>query len=142
MQTKEPLPISLSIVSYLFLISGVGAALHMVAAWFYAAPGGTLDFNVLGIWIFFGLRRYSISWRICALIFIWIDLIVLPIACVWNLAVQHVFYLEFLGRRIWLASPLWIAACAAGFLLTLWVYRVLTRPDIRNRFDDAPSDRS
>jgi len=80
------------------------------------------QFNILGFWIYFGLRRYSTGWRTCALVLIWIQLIVLPIMLFFSVS----------DGGLNLDAVVDIAL----FLLELWLYRVLTRTNIRYLFYD------
>jgi hypothetical protein len=89
---------------------------------------------IVGFWIFFGLRRLSRGWRICALVVTWW----IFIALLWILA-----YL-FFGRQLHLSAPdvrmvgvamSWLLVkVGLAFALVVWQYRVLTRPDIRSLF--------
>jgi hypothetical protein len=120
MTDRHEIPTALSVASYVFL----GLAIVAVAEMIYHLLSGSLSFqfNILGFWIYFGLRRYSAGWRTCALVLIWIQLIVLPIMLVFSVSD---------------AGPsLDAVADIALFLLELWLYRVLTRPDIRYLFYD------
>ena len=82
------------------------------------------QFYVLGFGIYFGLRRFSTGWRTCALVLIWIQLIVIPVIFVFGASAR--------------VPAFYAAGCLAWYLLQLWLYRVLTRPDIRNLFYDQP----
>jgi len=119
MTNKRQLPTALSVVSLVFLVLGFIALIQMV----YGAMGGSLrfQFNVFGFWIYFGLRRFSTGWRTCALVLIWVQLIVMPIAIVFSITSG------FLPSAI---------VDLAIFFLELWMYRVLTRPDNRSLFYD------
>ena len=99
-------------------------AIIAVVEMIYYLLSGSLrfQFNVLGFWIYFGLRKYSIGWRKCALVLIWIQLIVLPIMFVFSIS----------AGRLTLDAVI----DAALFLLELWLYRVLTRPGISYLFYD------
>jgi hypothetical protein len=119
MTNKRQLPTALSVVSLVFLVLGFIALIQMV----YGAMGGSLrfQFNVFGFWIYSGLRRFSTGWRTCALVLIWVQLIVMPIAIVFSITSG------FLPSAI---------VDLAIFFLELWMYRVLTRPDNRSLFYD------
>jgi len=120
MLLNRAIPTALSVASYIFLVLAIVAAAEMI---FCLLSGSLrLQFNVLGFWIYFGLRRYSTGWRTCALVLIWIQLIVLPIMFVFSVSNG--------------GPGLDAAADIAWFLLGLWLYRVLTRPDIRSLFYD------
>jgi len=127
------IPTALSVVSYLFLITGILAVIEIIVS----ATRGAIhpNFLFLGLWIFGGLRRYSRGWRTCALVFIWISLIFLAVI---------IGVILFVGGALWqrpsdhnvVELPLvWsLMIVVPFFVLTLWQYRVLTRPDIRSLF--------
>jgi hypothetical protein len=119
MTNKRQIPSELSKVSVVFLVLAFIAVIDMVCG----AMSGSFrfDFNILGFWIYFGLRRFSTGWRTCALVFIWISLIATPIIFVFGLT----------GGFI-----LWPFVAVAIFWLAFWMYRVLTRPGIRSLFYD------
>jgi len=119
MTNKRQLPAELSVVSLVFLVLGFIALIQMV----YGAMDGSLrfQFNVLGFWIYAGLRRFSTGWRTCALVLIWVQLIVMPVAIVFSITSGFL---------------LWAIVDLAIFCLELWMYRVLTRSGNRSLFYD------
>jgi hypothetical protein len=126
---------ALSLVSYLFLFIGLIAFLEMTV---HAVKGAfRINFGILGIGIFAGLRRYSPIWRTCALLFTWYGIITLSTALVVCLYSQPPS--TFFAQRLsdvsvnWLSIPLILV-----LLLTLWQYRVLTHPAVRRLFNQAP----
>jgi len=123
MTNRSQIPAPLSAVSWIFLILAVIAVAQM--AYYFMGGLFRIQFNILGFWICLGLRRFSIGWRTCALVLIWLQLIVLPI----------MFVFSILDGRS-LLDPV---EDMALFLLELWMYRVLTKPSIRNIFyDESP----
>src|SRR5665213_572217 len=133
MISGRQIPTSLSVVSYLFLIASIVSVIEIV---FSAARGAIHpNFYFLGLWIFTGLRRYSRGWRTCALVFIWVSLISLAV---------FIGIILFDGGVLWQRSSdhklvelplIWsLMIVVPFFVLELWQYRVLTRPDIRNLF--------
>jgi hypothetical protein len=133
MTSGRQIPTALSVVSYLFLITGVLSVIEIV----FSATRGAIhpNFLFLGLWIFAGLRRYSRGWRTCALVFIWISLISLTV---------FIGIILFDGGALWqrpsdhklVELPLvWsLMIVVPFFILEMWQYRVLTRPDIRSLF--------
>ncbi len=130
MTNPRLIPVALSVVSWVFLTLAILAVIEIIGS---ALRGSVhLDFNVLGFWIFFGLRRGSPGWRACALLFIWLAMIVFVI---W-------FIYGFFGSGPAFIKIFWPTLCqysahlgfrviaAVFFALDLWMYRVLTRPDI------------
>jgi len=126
---------ALSLVSYLFLFIGLIAFIEMIVH----VVRGTfhINFGILGIGIFAGLRRYSRIWRACALLFTWYGIITLSIALVICLYSQppSTFFAQRLSNvsASWLSIPLIMV-----LLLTLWQYRVLTHPAVRRLFNEEP----
>jgi hypothetical protein len=118
MTNRDQIPAVLPLVASVFLVLAFIAVGEMI----YHLLSGSLSiqFNVLGFWIYFGLRRFSIGWRTCALVLIWIQLIVLPIMFVFSIT----------GDGLSLDCVTDVAI----FLLELWLYLVLTRPSIRTLF--------
>jgi hypothetical protein len=133
MTSARKMSIALSVISYLFLIMGIVAVIEMVIT---ASRGGIHpDFCVLGLGIFVGLRRFSRSWRTCALVFTWFGLI--------GLAAMIGFILYDGGMVFRRPSDLkfvdlpliWsLMIVMPFFMLQVWQYRVLTRPDVRSLF--------
>ncbi len=80
--TQRNIPTPLSVVSYLFLLMGIMSVAEIIGE--LTSGSFRFDFGVLGIGIFFGLRRYSAGWRRCALWFIWLGMIGLAVAFVYG----------------------------------------------------------
>lgn len=113
------------IVAWLFIVSG---ALALLGA--YQGGRFVLGTGLLGVPIGIGLLGYRSGWRTVALVWLWLGLIGLPL--LGGLALFAGSNVEVSGRH----SPLLFAgAFAVGFLLELWQYRVLTRPEVRRWFD-------
>ena len=138
MTSGRQIPTSLSVVAYLFLVM---AALSVIDIAVSASRGHIHpNFGFLGLWICGGLRRYSRPWRICGLVFLWLGLIscgcliAVFLSCmVFNAA--HVIQFGFTDLKNSEADFIWpLAASALFFVLQLWQYRVLTRPNIRSLF--------
>jgi len=128
---------ALSSVSYLFLFVGVVALFEMAL---HAARGAVhFNFGVLGIGIFFGLRRYSRLWRWCALAFAWYGMITLCIAlfvCLNGQAPSPKLLLN--SQRISSLPPSSLSIPLLMVLfVTFWQYRVLTHPAVRRLFRDV-----
>ena len=136
---NEPLniPTSLRVVAILQLIMGVLS----VIKFFVLLANGTfsIEFGILGIPIYVGLLRFRNGWRICALVIIWIGMIVTPIMFIISLAAAGRTHFQLFGVNV-MRIPGWVAALLVipFFLLVYWQYRVLTRPDIRRLFVQEP----
>lgn len=136
MTQQRNLPKSLSVVSYLFLLMGIGAVIEILSE--LTQGSFHLDFDVLGFGIFFGLRRYSQGWRTCALVFIWLWLIALPIVFVYGLVGHGPAFIKIFDKRYADIPVIWVSIFSALFFaLEFWMYRVLTRPDIRCMFYES-----
>jgi|GEM_PF-5471183 len=136
------IPVSLAVLSYLyFLPAGLCFAYltFFVCLLVFSGGGGSAlsGFIILGcaacgaIGLFFvclsrGLRRCSRGWRTCALVFIW-----------WGFIAGAFSIGQFLLTH---KTPthemptVFLAGSALGFIVQIWQYRVLTRPDIRDLF--------
>ena len=138
MTQERNVPTSLSVVSYLFLLIGVMSAVEFLSE----LMKGTFrffDFGILGFWIFFGLRRCSPGWRTCALVFIWLAMIGLAIPFVYGFLGSGPAFIKIFGRRYAHIPVIWVSVVAAVlFPLELWMYRTLTRPNIRILFYADP----
>lgn len=134
------LPGALRIVAVIQLLTGLDAVMAMLGA---LARGHFLaDFDVLSIPIGVGLLRLRSGWRTCALVVLWLRMITLPVAFVWGLGVLTRAHVRIGGILLAEVSPMWLYVTAfLAFLLTLWQYRVLVRPEIVALFPRAAPDR-
>jgi len=126
-------PTSLRIVAGLFVFSGIFAAIDIIVGLFNSHLN--LNFSVLCLWIGPGLLRHNRTWRTWALVSIWIALISLPLFCLIALGRGGIHFKLF-GVPVG-ESPASVAISVAVvlFLVTVWQYRVLTRPEIRQLFE-------
>lgn len=125
-------PTALTVVAWIFIISGILAGVGMIIDLFQGRF--TISLGVLGIFIGRGLLRWSRGWRTCALVFLWLGFILLPIIALMALSGVRANVTFFGVQKGTLPGAVMLIPCAAFFLLLLWQYRVLTRPDIRARF--------
>jgi hypothetical protein len=127
------IPRALRFVAVIQLLGGLAAAAGIVVQMMHGHLN--LDFGVLGIPIFFGLTNLRCGWRTCALVFIWVGILLAPIAFFLGLAAQSPAYLLVFGIRLADVSPVWLSVVSVPvFLLQVWQYQVLTRPDVRSLF--------
>ena len=141
MKTVRQAPLALKIVAALFIVSGIVAALEVLVS--LARHRLSLNFGVLGIFIGLGLLRFRRGWRTCALVLTWLGLIIAPVFAVLVLAGARPIHIKILGQQIGHAHRAEAFFIAAGvFALALWQYRVLTRPDVVQLFDDHAEPRS
>jgi hypothetical protein len=131
---------ALAVVSYLFLAVGLLALALMIRHTLQGAFH--FNFGILAIGVFFGLRRYSRMWRMCALLFTWYGMATVAITlyiCVSGepprtAPLLHNHYRLSTVPANWLALPLIMV-----LLVTLWQHRVLMHPAVRRLFnDEAP----
>jgi hypothetical protein len=115
------------------LVGGLMSAARIVVQLTQGTIG--LDLGVLGIPIYFGLMRLSSGWRSCALVFIWLGILVTPVIFVFGLEARLPAQLHIFGIPVGSISPIWISVVSVALLLlNLWQYRVLTRDDIKRLF--------
>jgi hypothetical protein len=131
-RAEDARPAALKVVAWLFIAFGILAAIEMVGGLFFGQVG--LNFAVLGIWVGRGLLRLQSGWRTCALVFIWIALIGLPLA--YLLAVTAGSQGRIRVFNVTHSAPVWVVLIpvAAGFAVAVWEYRVLTRAEVRRLF--------
>ncbi len=133
MNKTGQLPIPLITVSTLFILQGCAAALEVILSVMH----GTININlgVLGIFIGSGLLGLRPGWRTCALVFIWIGLIGIPLVSIIMLVLPGPLDLSILGQKVGQTpKELFVPIAVLLFCLYLWIYRVLTRHDIRKLF--------
>ena len=142
MSTSPKIPTSLHIVALLFLVGGVHAIATMVAEW--TRGHGKVDLGAIGLLVYSGLvhRTAPCVTRLLssfALIVLWGHMLIAPILFVLGLGDGN-FYFVVLGERLARAAPIWASVIAVPmFLVSLWSYRVLIRPDVRKSFCEPSS---
>jgi hypothetical protein len=133
MSEDRQLPVSLKVVAVLFILSGINAIIEIIVA----LANGTININfgVLGIFIGIGIFRLRRGWRTCGLVFLWIALIAIPILTVLMFSVSGQLDFNVFGQKAgYIRKELAFVIMAFIFLLCLWQYRVLVRPDVRQLF--------
>jgi hypothetical protein len=131
---RENLPASLIVVAVLFIIGGACSVIEVLVSLMHNHID--INFGVLGLFIGPGLLRLSRGWRTCALVFIWIALIGLPLIALLFLVAPGPLDFNVFGQKVGHA-PKTFGLIIAGvvFAVALWEYHVLTRPDVRRLFD-------
>jgi len=132
------LPLSLKIVAWLFIISGILATIDL----FLDLWKGTLSINlgVLNLFIGLGLLQLLPVWRTCALIFTWFELIGFPLFALLVLTGSGVVTMRLFGERQvndFVARLVLLIIAGAFFSLSIWQYLILTRPDVLRLFFPA-----
>ena len=135
MEGKKSVPMSLKIVAALFVLGGIGAVIEMVVV---ALMHSHQIVNVGILWLFIGagLFRLRRGWRTCALVVTWLALIAMPLIMVLVLVMAHKpLDVKMFGQVVGQASKGWgVLIAGVIFLVALWQYRVLTRPDVKELF--------
>lgn len=133
MEETKPIPTSLKIVAILFIVGGIFAVIEVIVSLMNNRI--SINFGVLGLFIGPGLLRLRRGWRTCALVFIWIALIGVPIIALLFLVVQGPLDFKIFGQPVGHVSKgFGFIAAAIVFAVVFWEYRVLTRPDVRELF--------
>ncbi|MHA3774901.1 hypothetical protein ACXR0O_25560 [Verrucomicrobiota bacterium sgz303538] len=131
--TSRRIPSALQIVAFLFLVHGIFSAIGIAVR--LSSGFINIDLGVLGIPTFFGLRRLSVGWRTFALVYIWIALISCPVLFLVGILADAPTSVRMFGKKLAQVSPIWLSIVSIPvFILVLWQYRVLTRPQIRALF--------
>ena len=136
MNRNGQLPIPLIVVATLFILQGCCAALEVVLSLMHGNIN--IHLGVLGIFIGSGLLALRPGWRTCALVFIWLGLIGIPIVSAILLALPGPLDFSILGLET--PKELFLPIAVFLFLLYIWKYRVLTRPSIRNLFESQTAN--
>ena len=127
----QPIPQPLKIVAWLFIVSGICAAIQVVVL--LLAGRININLNVLSIFIGRGLlclNPRSLTW---AMFFTWLGLIFIPIFIVASLFTPG--NLKIFGLNFGQAPPGVGFIFGVGvFALVYWQYTVLTNRQIRQLF--------
>src|SRR5437899_9792407 len=102
MDNTNPIPTSLKIVAFLFILGGIFSLIEVIVSLMYGQIN--INFGVLGLFIGPGLLRLSRGWRTCALVFLWIALIGAPIVAVLLMSASGPFDLKLFGQKVGNAS--------------------------------------
>ena len=133
---RQPWP--LNVVAALFILSGCSSIWQMVSDWglvIYHISLGTLNLPI-GI----GLLRHRPWWRLAALGQLWFAFII-GVILVMAMLSGKINFLDnatatIFGKNIEgaAAKPVALMAAALAIALLVWIYRVLTRPSVRDLF--------
>lgn len=130
---KPVVPTCLKVVAWLFIVGGVLAVIEIIVS--LMNNHININLGVLGIFIGLGLFKLKAGWRTCALVFIWLTLIILPVFAILSIVDPSKLHYRILGQNVGRAPvPVALATAAIFFCFFLWQYRVLTRGDIREIF--------
>jgi hypothetical protein len=131
-------PTALKIVAWIFIASGILTIIQTIVL--LTENQIHFDTGVLGVFIGPGLLRFSRGWRTCALVLLWIGLVIGPIIMLMMLSAGGgSIVVSFFGMNFGSAPiPVGLMVGAFGYALIIWEYRVLVREDIRSRFGLPP----
>ncbi len=133
MGNTTPIPISLKVVAFLFILSGLFSLIEIVVSLLHSHLN--LNFGVLGLFIGPGLLRLSRGWRTCGLVFLWIAMIGSPIIALLFMTVSGPLDFTLFGQQAGhVSKEFGMVLAALAFALAVWQYRVLTRTDVRRLF--------
>lgn len=138
MAESAQIPRDLRVVAYIHLVLGIGSLAEFVGR--LTQNHFQVAIGILGIPICFGLLRLSRGWRTCALVLLWIGLLVVPVALVLGLVGSGPATFGILGIPVGQIARGWFSALAAAVLvLVAWQLRVLVRPGVRQLFSSVAS---
>lgn len=133
MDTRGQIPVSLKVVAWLFIIGGVFAVIEIIISLMHQHIN--INLTVLGLFIGPGLLGLRRGWRTCALVFVWIGLIGVPVVMIFMMISAGPFDFMFFGQKVGEVDKLTTFIFAAAILvLEVWIYHVLTRKDVRRLF--------
>ena len=133
MNEKQHIPTALKVVAILFILGGIHSVIEIIVA--IAHGRININLGVLGLFIGPGLLALRRGWRTCALVFIWITLIALPIFTAFMFIQSGPLDFNVFGQKIGYATKEFgLVVAILLFLLELWQYRVLNRSDVRMLF--------
>ena len=130
-------PMALRIVAGLFVLQGLLTAVDVVVKLFH----DHLDLNLmlLCLWIGPGLLRHSPTWRKWALVVLWFSFFAISLLAVVALLRPPLDFKLFGFPTAPVPTLPTLLFLLAMFLLALWQYRVLIRPDIHCLFAPVPA---
>ena len=123
----------LKAVAIFFIMGGIAAAIEVLVSLMHSHIN--VNLGVLAIFIGTGLLKLRPGWRTCALVFLWIAMIGIPIFVI--LMLFHSGPLDFrvFGQKVGYTSKVFgFVIAIVMFILAFWQYHVLTRPDVRKLF--------
>jgi cytochrome c oxidase subunit IV len=139
MNDTHPIPTSLKVGATLFILSGISSLLEIIMSLLHGHI--SLNFGVLSLVIGAGLLRLSPTCRTWALVFTWIAVVGAPLVGLIFLIVPGPLDFALFGQPVGQApKAAGVAVAGVVFLVALWQYRVLTRPDVRALFRPPTAD--
>lgn len=136
-QTTRHRPAALKVVAWVFILSGLSACIEIIVALTHGRF--SLNFDVIGIFIGWGILKLSSGWRLLGLISLWIAMIGAPVIIVMAFSNPGKLEFKLFGAKIADMTPAAFFILVGGyFLFKVWQYRVLTRSDVRALFYANP----
>jgi hypothetical protein len=133
MNDPQPIPTSLKVVAVLFIVGGIISVIEIIMSLLNGQI--SINFGPLSIFVGAGLLRLSPTWRTWALVFTWFALVVAPLFGLFVLINPGPLYFTLFGQKLSLVPmAAGLMTALVFFLIALWQYRVLTRPDVRALF--------
>jgi len=133
MDEDRQIPASLKVVAALFILGGICAVIEVLVSLVHGHIN--INFGVLGLFIGPGLLALRPGWRTCALVFLWIAMIGVPIIAVLMLAHSGPLDFKVFGQKVGYASKeIGLLLAVIVFVLAVWQYRILVRDDVRRLF--------
>jgi hypothetical protein len=127
-------PVSLVIVAWIYIVAGFLACLDIIIALF----SGRMHINLAALCLFagIGLIRLQNGWRICALVIVWLFFAVIGLLVLFGIfSPQSVKVTVFSDVSNAANRPITFLLMIILVLVpAYWIYRVLTRPDVKLLF--------
>jgi hypothetical protein len=131
-----PFPKAVTVVAWLFIVTGVYAILSTVLSLF--GLHRDLDLACINLWIGLGLLHRQARWRWWALVVLRITLALIALAALLVLATPPHLDVSTLAHGAGsLPRTVSLVVVLLALAVTWWQYRVLQRPDVRQLFDAA-----
>jgi hypothetical protein len=138
-----PLPKAVSAIAALYITIGLLSAHGMGSS--LARDRVSIDFNVLSIFVGLGLLCRVPGWRGFVMVIAWIGMSMMPLMAFLFVRIPEKMRVHFDGRPLDLTPSaqlaLGLSVCATVFILCLWQYLVLRRPEIKALFIDQPEQK-
>ena len=133
MDDDRQIPAPLKVVAILFIVGGILSVIEVLVSFVHGHIN--INFGVLGLFIGPGLLALRRGWRTCALVFLWIAMIGVPLFTVLMLGHSGPLDFKVFGQKVgYVSKEFGLIIAIVAFGLALWQYRVLTRPDVRRLF--------
>lgn len=137
------IPTSLRAVAILLILGGIIDATYAIEGILFPDTRGQIErigpvFSG-ALYLLTGLRLWALRprWRTCALVVCWLGIIANPITAFRLTSQTGPVVVEQFGQTLIDAKEPLLVVVLVLFLLSLWMYRTLTRPDVRALFGVA-----